>query len=90
MSAEKLEILVVDDEAAIREVLEMRLESRGFAVHLAQDAEEAERIAAEVRPDAVISDVALPDFSGLELLKKLKAGDPDRPVILITAYGTVS
>ena len=89
MSAKKLEILVVDDEAAMREVLELRLENRGFVVHLAQNGEEAEQIAAEVRPDVVVSDVALPDFSGLELLKKLKSGDRDRPVILITAYGTV-
>ena len=70
MSTEPLEILVVDDDAAMREVLELRLASRGFTVHLAENGAEAERLVGETRPDAVLSDVALPDFSGLELLKK--------------------
>ena len=89
MSKNKLRILVVDDEAAMREVLEMRLAERGFDVHLAEDATSAAELANEFQPHAVISDVALPDSSGLDLLAKLKSGDPDRPVLLITAYGTV-
>ena len=89
MNVRPLKILVVDDEAAMREVLEMRLEEWGFKVVLAEDGEQARRLAADERPDLVISDVAMPELSGLELLEILKAGDPGRPVILATAYGTI-
>jgi DNA-binding NtrC family response regulator len=84
-----LRILVVDDEAAMREVLEMRLSEWGYRVTLAGTAEEARRLAEREHPDAVISDVVLPEASGLELLQSLKAGDSGRPVLLITAYGSI-
>ena len=82
-------ILVVDDEPAMREVLELRLGQWGYRVVLAGSAAEADRAVAAAQPDLVISDVVLPEVSGLELLRRLKAGDPHRPVILITAYGGV-
>ena len=84
-----LSILVVDDEAAMREVLAMRLGQWGFDVSVAESAEEAREAASRLRPAVVISDVVLPDASGLELLGMLRAGNPKRPVILITAFGTV-
>ncbi len=84
-----LSVLVVDDEAAMREVLSMRLEEWGFEVATAADATEAQAEARRLDPEVVISDVVLPEASGLELLELLRAGDPRRPVILITAYGTV-
>jgi len=84
-----LKILVVDDEAAMREVLSARLEKKGFAVVTAETGGEAHSLLEEHPPDVVISDVVLPDLSGLDLLRKLKSGNPHRPVILITAYGTV-
>jgi DNA-binding NtrC family response regulator len=89
MSRKKTRILVVDDEAAMREVLELRLSEMGFNVILAESGGEAQRLAESQLPDIVISDVVLPDRSGLELLQALKAGDRRRPVILITAYGAV-
>jgi DNA-binding NtrC family response regulator len=85
----KLKILAVDDEAAMREVLRLRLESWGYDVAVAADGAEARRLAESESPDAVVSDVVMPDVSGLELLEWLQAGDPARPVILITAYGSV-
>jgi len=89
MSSEPNSILVVDDEAAMREVLRARLEQWGFRVQTAENGAEAERLVEANRPDMAISDVVLPDVSGLDLVRTLQAGDPDRPVILITAYGTV-
>jgi DNA-binding NtrC family response regulator len=86
---DQLKILVVDDEAVMREVLEMRLGQMGFEVHVAASGAEAKDLAEREAPDAVISDVMLPDLNGLELLRALKAGNPDRPVVLITAYGSV-
>jgi DNA-binding NtrC family response regulator len=84
-----LSVLVVDDEAAMREVLAIRLGEWGFDVEVAADAGEARDKAAARDPAVVISDVVLPEASGLELLEMLRAGDPRRPVILVTAYGTV-
>ena len=89
MGRGSLRVLVVDDEAAVREVLEMRLTGWGHEVLLAPDAESAGRLVESERPDVVISDVVLPGVSGIELLSRLKAGDPDRPVILVTAHGTI-
>ena len=89
MAERTLTLLVVDDEAAMREVLEMRLTEWGHRVLLAGDGAEARATAERERPDAVISDVQLPGLGGLELLQALKAGGSDRPVILITAYGSI-
>ena len=89
MAEQTLTLLVVDDEAAMREVLEMRLTEWGHRVLLAGDGAEARATAERERPDAVISDVQLPGLGGLELLQALKAGGSDRPVILITAYGSI-
>ena len=89
MATPGMKIMVVDDEAAMREVLEMRLTEWGHKVRTAASGEEAEKLVGRFRPSAVVSDVVLPDQSGLELLGTLKSGDADRPVILITAHGTV-
>jgi len=89
MSDVRPTVLVVDDEDAMREVLALRLRPWGFAVAAAASGSEARALAESLAPVAVISDVVLPDVSGLELLRWLKAGDPRRPVILITAYGTI-
>jgi DNA-binding NtrC family response regulator len=84
-----LNVLVVDDEAVMREVLRARLEDMGYEVLAAATAAEATRLVAAHSPAMVISDVVLPDLSGLELLESLKGGDRNRPVILMTAYGSV-
>ncbi len=89
MADKALQILVIDDEAAMREVLEMRLGGWGYEVLLAETGAEALETATAQAPDAVISDVALPDRSGIELVGELRRLDPERPVILITAYGTI-
>ncbi len=67
----------------------MRLGEMGFEVHLASSGEEARELTERVRPDLVISDVMMPGMTGLELLEILKTGEPHRPVVLITAHGTV-
>ena len=67
----------------------MRIEGWGYGVRTAADLGETERCLAEFAPDVVISDVVLGETSGLELLRRLKAGDPRRPVILITAHGSI-
>lgn len=82
-------ILVADDDAAMREVLEMRLREWDFLVLTAADGEEALRVVESKDPDMVLADLVMPQISGLELLSRLKADDKYRPVILITAEGSV-
>ncbi len=84
----KPRILVVDDEAAMREVLDIRLRQWGYDVHLAASAEEARAVLKRVDPDVVLCDVVLPDTSGLDLIPALK-GEHERPVLLMTAYGNI-
>jgi len=89
MANRKTKILVVDDEEAMREVLEMRLQDWGFEVRLAADGKAAEQVVQGYDPDIVISDVVMPEVSGLDLLRALKADHPERPVILVTAQGSI-
>ncbi|MCP4205332.1 MAG: sigma-54-dependent Fis family transcriptional regulator [bacterium] len=89
MNTEALKLLVVDDEAAMREVLELRLSRAGFEVQVAENGVEARDLTEQFEPDIVLSDVVLPDTTGVHLLSHLREGDPDRPVILMTGYGTV-
>ncbi|MEE8160097.1 MAG: sigma-54 dependent transcriptional regulator [Acidobacteriota bacterium] len=84
-----MKVLVVDDDATMREVLKMRLEQWGLQVLLASDAQEATSLIESQHPDMVISDVIMPETSGLELLRILIGEDAHRPVILITAHGSV-
>src|SRR5690606_26836400 len=86
---EALKVLVVDDEPALREVLSMRIEGWGYDVDTAGDVPEAQRQLRDRPADIVISDVVMPEATGLELLKLLKAENADRPVILVTAHGSI-
>jgi len=89
MANRKMKILVVDDEEAMREVLEMRLREWGCDVESACDGHEAQELAQSYDPDVVISDVVMPELSGIDLLRSLKADRADRPVILVTAQGSI-
>ncbi len=89
MSTRPAKILVVDDEEAMRLVLQMRLQEWGFEVLAASDGDQGKQLAESGDPDIVISDVVMPGLSGLDLLRSLKTGNPARPVILITAQGSV-
>jgi DNA-binding NtrC family response regulator len=82
-------ILIVDDEASIRESLQTLLELEGFTVETASTGEEGLAKMAEQPMDLVLLDFALPDRNGLEILRDIRDRDPELGVIMITAYGTV-
>ncbi|MGB7265159.1 MAG: response regulator, partial [Terracidiphilus sp.] len=82
-------ILVVDDEASIRESLEVLLSLENYAVKTASDGEEGLRRLDQDTFDLILLDLALPGQSGLELLPQFKERHPELPIIMITAYGTV-
>jgi DNA-binding response OmpR family regulator len=79
-------VLIVDDERLIARTLASALAEAGFEAQTASNAEVAEKIAAEEAFDLVIVDNRLPKGSGLGLLKKLKAGNAETKVILMTAF----
>src|ERR1700745_3916165 len=82
-------ILVIDDEAGIRESLEVLLTLEGYQVRMASDGAQGLRILELENFDLVLLDLALRGQSGLELLPQIKERQPELPVIMITAYGTV-
>ena len=82
-------VLIIDDEAAIRESLQTLLEFDGYEVETAADGESGLARAGERSFDLVLLDLALPDRNGLELLAELRDHDSHISVIMITAYGTV-
>ena len=82
-------VLVVDDEATLAELVSMALRMEGWEVRSAGDGTEAVRIARDFRPDAVVLDVMLPDFSGLEVLRRMRSEAPHLPVLFLTAKDAV-
>ena len=84
-----IRVLVVDDEAVLAEMVSMALRYEGWDIGTAADGASAVAAARELRPDAVVLDVMLPDMSGLEVLAKLREQTPGLPVLLLTAKDAV-
>jgi DNA-binding response OmpR family regulator len=85
-----MSILLVEDDAALAAGLLEALRKEGLAInHVANGADALHVIAAET-PDTVILDLGLPDMDGLSVLKKLRAQQPDLPVLLLTARDSLS
>jgi DNA-binding NtrC family response regulator len=82
-------ILVVDDEADIREGLELLLTSEGYAAELAENGTEGLRKMEERAYDLVLLDLMMPDLSGMEVIERVRGRDRDTPIFMITAYGSV-
>jgi DNA-binding NtrC family response regulator len=84
-----MRILIVDDEAPIRDSLQEILESEGFEVELAGDGLQALQILTDSEFDLVLSDIKMPRMDGMELLTHLAKNFPRLPVVMISAHGTV-
>jgi DNA-binding NtrC family response regulator len=84
-----MKILIVDDEPVLQDVLSTLLRREGFQVVQALTANDALRQAEEQEFDLVVLDLMLPDRPGLEVLKELKARDPEVVVVVVTAYSSV-
>ncbi len=85
-----MDILVVDDERAVRESLRRALELEGYGVELAADGEEAlGRLALEPAPDAIVLDILMPGVDGLEVCRRLRRDGNGVPVLMLTARSEV-
>ena len=80
-------ILVVDDERHIARLIQFVLQKEGYQVGVAHTGEQAVAMVKEKCPDAVLLDLVMPDISGLDVLRELKAYEPSRdvPIALLTA-----
>jgi two-component system OmpR family response regulator len=84
-----IRVLVVDDEPSLAELLASVLRYEGWEIQTASDGSSAVRTAREFRPDAVVLDIMLPDFDGLEVLRRVRAELPHVCVLFLTARDAV-
>ena len=84
-----IRVLAVDDESSLTELLSMAMRYEGWQVATANSGTAAVKAARETRPDAIVLDMMLPDFDGLEVMRRIRSEDPDVPVIFLTAKDSV-
>ncbi|NUR08491.1 MAG: response regulator transcription factor [Nocardioidaceae bacterium] len=84
-----LRVLVVDDEVNIAELISMAVRYEGWEPTVAHTGSKAMSAARNDRPDAVVLDVMLPDFDGMEVLRRMRGQHPDVPVLFLTARDSV-
>lgn len=80
-------IVLVDDEADIREVMAIALEDAGYDVHTASDGKAGIRLCQTVAPQIVITDIRMPGMNGIQVLEEIKKLNPDIEVIVFSAFG---
>lgn len=85
-----MNILVADDEQAVRESLRRSLSFNGYEVLLAEDGEQALAVIEREQPDLTILDIMMPKVDGLEVCRTLRSSGFDRPILLLTARDAVS
>ncbi|MBT8356157.1 MAG: response regulator, partial [Deltaproteobacteria bacterium] len=89
-SDQEKNILLVDDEADIRDVLGISLSDIGYKVHAVENGEEAILLFKKINPAIVLTDIKMPGMDGIELLRKIKRENPDTEVIMITGHGDMN
>ncbi|MBP2452381.1 response regulator transcription factor [Mycolicibacterium lutetiense] len=87
--ATPIKILLVDDEPALTNLVKMALHYEGWQVGVAHTGREAVQKFTEMRPDALVLDIQLPDADGLEILRQVRGGDQYTPTLLLTARDSV-
>ncbi|MFH2220281.1 MAG: response regulator [Pseudomonadota bacterium] len=86
---EKWKVLLIDDDEGIRKVMSIALEDAGYRMVTAADGNTGLALCREESPQIVITDIRMPGMDGIEVLKSIKEADPDREVIVTTAYGEI-
>ncbi|MFO8111611.1 MAG: response regulator [Desulfosalsimonadaceae bacterium] len=83
-------LLLVDDEADVRDIMRLSAEDLGYEVICAKDGEEAVALFEKHQPPIVLTDIKMPRMDGIELLEKIKQIDPETEVIMITGHGDMN
>jgi len=82
-------VLIVDDDEAVRDLIEFIVKKEGFNIEKAEDGEEALKKARSVNPDLIMLDLMLPKFGGFEILRELQSDDTGSiPIVIITGRYT--
>ena len=84
-----MQILIVDDEPAVRSSLSRALELKGYQIRMAADGGQALALARDARYDAVVLDVMLPGIDGLEVCRRLRYAGDDTPILMLTARDAI-
>ncbi|MFA5904473.1 MAG: response regulator, partial [Desulfobacula sp.] len=82
-------ILIIEDEARMRRVLQLVLETKGYLVETATNGEDGILKWKTFQPDVVFTDLKMPKADGMEVLKHRNLKYPQTPLIILTAFGTV-
>lgn len=83
-------ILIVDDDATLRERLATAFRARGLDARTAANYEEASELARSDPPELAVVDLRMPGRTGLELIRELKSIDPETKIVVLTAYGSIA
>lgn len=89
MTEKDWKVLIIDDEEGIRRVMSITLGDAGYQVLTAEDGEKGISLCQEESPQIVITDIRMPGMDGTEVLKKVKEADPNKEVIVVTAFGEI-
>jgi two-component system response regulator AtoC len=89
MLPERKQVLIVDDEPNLRKILSAQLTRDGYDVLTAEDGERGLQVLREHHIDLVLTDLKMPKVDGMTLLKRALEEDPELPIVLITAHGTI-
>jgi DNA-binding NtrC family response regulator len=89
MKDQRHRLLIVEDEPLLRVAMSDALRKKGWTVDIAEDGVRGEALFKEHRPELVLVDLVMPRMDGMELLRRIKALDPDCTVVMITAHGSV-
>jgi len=89
MGASQPRVLLVDDDHSLLRLLSMRLSAAGYGVLAVESGEQALAHYPQFRPDLVITDLRMDGIDGMTLFDRLHARDPDLPVLILTAHGTI-
>ncbi|WP_394844509.1 sigma-54 dependent transcriptional regulator [Pendulispora brunnea] len=89
MLPERKQVLIVDDEPNLRKILSAQLSRDGYDVLTAEDGEQGLQLLREHHIDLVVTDLKMPKVDGMTLLREALREDPDLPIVMITAHGTV-
>src|ERR1043165_9972714 len=89
MTADKLKVLIVDDEVALAETMAEALERSGYDVSLAHSGTEGLKAIEREEPSVILTDLKMEGMDGLTLLRRAKEEIPDAEVVVITGHGDV-
>ncbi|MCS3532534.1 response regulator transcription factor [Chryseobacterium sp. JUb7] len=84
-----MKVLIIEDNTRVSALLKRGLESQGYQIYISEDAEDALVMVERISFDLVITDIMLPQMNGIELSKIIKQKNPDLPIIMLTALGTI-